>query len=128
LAHSLSALKRWRQNERRRARNKPVRTAARTAVKQAHDTVLEGPTDEAQAAVREAARVLDKAAKHNVIHKNKAARQKSRLMKQLAKAGAGEAPVAEPPKKGQRKTTAKKTATKKPAAKKPATRSRTAKK
>lgn len=115
MAHSKSALKRWRQNEQHRERNKPVRTSARTAVKKARVAIAEGG-DEAAAALREAASVLDRAAKHNVIHRNTASRQKSRLMRALSKRsaapGGGEAP------KKARKTATKKTAAKKPAAKK----------
>jgi small subunit ribosomal protein S20 len=108
VAHSRSALKRWRQNERRRARNKPVRTAARSAVKKARTVITGG--DDAEAAIREAASILDRAAKRNVIHPNAAARHKSRLMS-LRNAVAG-GTVAEAPKRG-RKTSTRKTAAKK---------------
>ncbi len=120
MAHSKSALKRWRQNEQHRERNKPVRTSARTAVKKARATIAEGG-DEVAAALREAASVLDRAAKHNVIHRNTASRQKSRLMRALNKRAAG--PAAEEAPKKARKTAAKKTASKKtPAKKAPAKR------
>ena len=76
MAHSRSALKRWRQNEKRRARNKPVLSATRTAVKRVRSAVAAG--DEPAAALREAQSILDKAAKRRVIHPNTAARQKSR--------------------------------------------------
>jgi small subunit ribosomal protein S20 len=92
LAHSKSALKRWRQNEAHRARNKSVRTAARTSVKKAHTAITTGDS-EAQAAIREAASILDRATKKNVVHKNAAARHKSRLMRQLN--AASTAPSAE---------------------------------
>ena len=82
MAHSKSALKRWRQNEAHRARNKSVRTAARGAVKKAHTAIAAGDS-EAEAAIREATSILDRAAKSNVVHKNAAARHKSRLMRQL---------------------------------------------
>ncbi len=110
MAHSKSALKRWRQNEQHRARNKPVRTAARTAVRNARDVIAVGG-DDAVGAIRSAASVLDRAAKNNIIHRNTASRSKSRLMKALNRAGAaqGEAP------KSARKTAAKKTARKTPA-------------
>ena len=110
MAHSKSALKRWRQNERARARNKGVRSEARTSVKNARTAILDG-TD-ADAAIQEATRVLDRAAKRNVIHKNAASRQKSRLMKQRNRASS--APAAETPKKTRRASggAAKKTATK----------------
>jgi small subunit ribosomal protein S20 len=110
MAHSKSALKRWRQNEKRRARNKPVRTAARTSVKNARSVITSGEGD-AQAAIAEAMSIVDRAAKRNVIHKNAAARHKSRLMKLQNKVGAGV--TTEEPKKKARKTTARKTAAKK---------------
>lgn len=92
LAHSKSALKRWRQNERARERNKPVRTAARSAMKKARTAAGAGG-EEADAAIREAASILDRAAKRKIIHPNAAARSKSRLMRGLNKAMA--APAAE---------------------------------
>jgi small subunit ribosomal protein S20 len=112
LAHSKSALKRWRQNERHRERNKTVRSSSRTAVKKARTGIADG-SDDAEAAVREAISVLDRAAKRNVIHKNAASRHKSRLMKHLNEAQGGAA--AEAPKK--RRAPAKKTAAKKTPAK-----------
>ena len=110
MAHSKSALKRWRQNERHRARNKPVRTAARTAVRSARATIAAGG-DDATSAIQSAASVLDRAAKHNVIHRNAASRHKSRLMRAMNRIGAA---PAEAPKRT-RKTAAKKTARKAPA-------------
>jgi small subunit ribosomal protein S20 len=120
MAHSKSALKRWRQNELHRERNKPVRTAARTIVKKARVAIADGG-DEAAAALREAASVLDRAAKHNVIHPNAASRHKSRLMKALNRQSSTSSDEARP--KRARKTVAKKAAKKAPAkraAKKPA--------
>jgi small subunit ribosomal protein S20 len=124
LAHSKSALKRWRQNERQRERNKAARSATRSAVKKARTDVAAG-SDEATAAVREAMSVLDRSAKRNVIHKNAASRHKSRLMRRL-NAVTGES-KAEAPKK--RRAPAKK-APGRPGAAKTATKraSKTAKK
>ena len=93
MAHSKSALKRWRQNEAHRESNKPVRTGARTATRRAHATIVAGTPEEAQAAIREAAGIVDRASKHNVIHKNTASRHKSRMMRHLNKV-AGTIPVA----------------------------------
>lgn len=103
MAHSKSALKRWRQNEVHRERNKPVRTAARTAVKKARVAIAAGNTDEAAAAIKEASSILDRAAKRNVIHKNAASRQKSRMMRHLNEADAPA--TAEAPKKARKTTT-----------------------
>ncbi len=120
LAHSKSALKRWRQNERHAARNKTVRTAGRTAVKKARTAIADGDPEAARAAVLAAASVLDRASKGNVVHKNAVARHKSRLMRHLNTIGA--APAAEPKKarKASTKTAAKKTTAKPRAAKKAA--------
>jgi small subunit ribosomal protein S20 len=112
MAHSKSALKRWRQNERHRARNKPVLTSARTAVRKTRAAIANGGGEEASAVLRDALSVLDRAAKRNVIHRNAAARHKSRLMRALNRTSAE--PAAEAPKRA-RKTAAKKTAKKAPA-------------
>jgi small subunit ribosomal protein S20 len=112
MAHSKSALKRWRQNERHRERNKPVRTAARSVVKKARAAIADGG-DDAAAALREAASVLDRAAKHNVIHRNAASRHKSRLMKALNRQSSGADEGGAP--KRARKTAPKKAAKKAPA-------------
>jgi small subunit ribosomal protein S20 len=112
LAHSKSALKRWRQNERHRERNKSVRSSSRTAVKNARSAIVDGDADEATAAVRSAIGVLDKASKSNVVHKNAVARHKSRLMRRLNGIGAART---EEPKKGRKTSTkaaGRKTATK----------------
>lgn len=120
LAHSKSALKRWRQNEAHRERNKGVRSGARTAVKKAH-AAIEGGSDDAQAAIREAASILDRASKGNVVHKNAVARHKSRMARHTNKLAGASTAVAEAPKKT-RKAPAKKTAApkaEKPKAEKP---------
>jgi len=59
---------------------------ARTAVKKARQLIDAGQIEEAQEAVRLAVVALDKAAQKGIIHKNNAARRKSRLMQQLAQA------------------------------------------
>ena len=71
-----------RQAERRAARNQAARSAVRTYVKKAADAVA-GGADEAAAFVREAVRALDKAAQKGIVHRNAAARRKSRLMARL---------------------------------------------
>ncbi|MDP3769150.1 MAG: 30S ribosomal protein S20 [Dehalococcoidia bacterium] len=88
MAHSLSAKKRHRQAVGRFERNRPQRSAARTAVRNARETIAAGATEEAQAAVQKAASVLDRAARKGVLHRNTAARSKSRLMRQLSNLGA----------------------------------------
>jgi small subunit ribosomal protein S20 len=86
VANIKSQIKRNRQNEKRRVRNKGVRSELKTRVKRAADTAEQGG-DESVEALRLAVKRLDKAASKGVIHKNQAARRKSRLMKRLAGAG-----------------------------------------
>lgn len=82
-----SAIKRTRQNEKRRVYNRTYITRARNFVKGARAAIDNGDVSEAELAVRKAIRDLDKAASRGIIHKRNAARRKSRLMKQLAKLG-----------------------------------------
>jgi len=86
LANTRSAIKRIRSNERKRVRNRTVRSHARTAVTTARSEV-EGGGKQAEAKVLEAVRQLDRAAEKGILHKNNAARRKSRLLKRLHKAG-----------------------------------------
>jgi small subunit ribosomal protein S20 len=72
-------------------RNKPIRTATRTYVRKARLAMAEGDIEAAAAAVVSAQSYLDNAATKGVIHKNNAARRKSRLMRQLNKLQASEA-------------------------------------
>ena len=79
-------MKRIRTSERRRRINQVHRSRARTYVKRAHKLIAAGHLQEAEALAEQAVSALDKAAQKGVIHKNKAARSKSRLMKQLNQA------------------------------------------
>jgi small subunit ribosomal protein S20 len=83
LANTSSALKRMRQSERRRLRNRAVRSRVRTAVKTAR-TALATTGSDARATVTDAIRALDKAVTKGVIHRNTAARKKSALARGLA--------------------------------------------
>jgi small subunit ribosomal protein S20 len=85
LANTTSAKKRIRQNEKRRLRNRIFRTRARTYVKTARNVIEEGDLAAAEEAVVKAVRELDIAASKGVIHRNNAARRKSRLMRHLSK-------------------------------------------
>ena len=78
-----SQIKRNRQNEKRRLRNRVYRGSTRTYIKQARAAIEEGEFKTAQEATHAAIIALDRAASKGVIHKNNAARRKSRLMKQL---------------------------------------------
>lgn len=83
MANHKSALKRIRQSEKRRIYNRTYRNRARTYVKKANQTIETGDVQAAIQATREAIKDLDMAARRGVIHKNNAARRKSRLMKKL---------------------------------------------
>ena len=83
MANIKSQIKRNRQNEVRRLRNKAVRSEVKTRVKSAV-VAAENQAENADEALRTAAKRIDKAATKGVIHKNQAARRKSRLMKRLA--------------------------------------------
>lgn len=83
MAKSASPAKRHRQSLRRRDRNRERRTAARSAVRRAREVIESGTEEDALAAVQEAGAVLDRTAAKGVIHRNNAARRKSRLMRQL---------------------------------------------
>lgn len=82
MPHSKQARKRHRQSEERRVANKSARTSMRTAIKR----VLQAGTPEAaKQSLPEAMKRVDKAAKKSVIHRNTAARIKSRLARSAAK-------------------------------------------
>ncbi len=84
MANHKSAIKRIRSNERKRIRNRYWRTRARTEIKKARTLIAAGDLEQARQAVRQAVRVLDKAAVKGILHPNNAARRKGRLMKYLA--------------------------------------------
>ncbi len=86
MANTKSAKKRIRSNERKRVRNTMYRSRVKTAVKKAEQSIFTGTPDEAT--IREAISTLDKAAGKGILHKNNAARRKSRLMKKLNAAAA----------------------------------------
>ena len=83
MAHSLSAKKRIRQNLKHRARNRWRLRAMREALKKFDDKIVHSSVEEARAAFLEACQVLDKTASKGAIHKNQAARRKSRLNARL---------------------------------------------
>jgi small subunit ribosomal protein S20 len=87
MANIKSQMKRNRQNEKARERNKAVRSEVKTRVKHAETAAAEG-ADNAAEAHRLAVKKIDKAVKKGVLHKNTAARRKSRLAKRLAAASA----------------------------------------
>lgn len=84
MANIKSAIKRNRQNEKRRQLNRIFRGSTRTQVKNAKVAIVSGDKEKAAAEVKEAIQKLDRAAAKGIVHKNNAARRKSRLMKHLA--------------------------------------------
>ena len=84
LANIKSAIKRNRQNQKIRLRNRVFRGASRTFIQKAHVAIGAGDPEVARTAALTAIQALDKAAQKGIIHKNNAARRKSRLMKRLA--------------------------------------------
>jgi small subunit ribosomal protein S20 len=84
MANHKSALKRIRQNEKRRIHNRTYRNRSRTFVKKARGAISSGDLEAAREATRLAIIDLDKNASRGVLHHRNAARRKSRLMKQLA--------------------------------------------
>jgi len=84
LANTKSAIKRIKQNHKRRLRNRLFSGRARTYVKHARSSMEEGTAEDARTATMAAISALDKAAEKGILHKNNAARRKSRLMRHLA--------------------------------------------
>jgi len=114
-----SAAKAHRQSVQRGLRNRAVKSATKTAVKHANDAIASADPEAARAAVREAIRRLDVAARKGVIHANNAGRRKSRLLlKYNVLIAAMQVPSEQPAAKNEKP--AKKLPAKKPAAKKPA--------
>jgi small subunit ribosomal protein S20 len=74
-----SAKKRQRTNEQRRVRNRAVKSAVKTQIKKVTSAMTDGKSTDVDAEFRAAVKKLDKAAAKGVIHKNAAARTKSRL-------------------------------------------------
>lgn len=85
-----SAEKRMRQNEVRRARNRTAKSAMKTLMKKAEQSIEAGDKAAAEADLKKTISKIDSIARKKVVHKNEAARKKSRLMadynKKFAKA------------------------------------------
>ena len=81
-----SAQKQMRVNEKKRLRNKSIRSLTKTNITRAERLIFSGELELAQKAVVAAISSLDKAAEKGVIHPNNAARRKSRWMKKLNEA------------------------------------------
>jgi small subunit ribosomal protein S20 len=84
VANIKSQIKRNRQNEERRLRNKAVKSSLKTYVRRFREAADAGDADRAAVAFRTACRQLDKATSKGVIHKNQAANRKSAIAKRYA--------------------------------------------
>jgi small subunit ribosomal protein S20 len=84
VANIKSQIKRNRQNEDARERNKSVKSALKTSVRRFREAADAGETDEARQLAATASRKLDKAVSAGVIHKNQAANKKSSIAKRSA--------------------------------------------
>ena len=84
MANIKSQIKRNRQNEKRRLRNKSVKSSLKTAVRKFNEAAASGDAEQASALLRAASRNLDKAVSKGVIHKNQAANRKSAIAKRLS--------------------------------------------
>jgi small subunit ribosomal protein S20 len=88
VANHKSAIKRARQNEKKRTRNRSVKTRVKNVIKETRAAIADGLNDATADSVRSAQSVIDKAAKKGVIHKRSAARKISRLTKKAAASSA----------------------------------------
>ncbi|MBN1371515.1 MAG: 30S ribosomal protein S20 [Anaerolineaceae bacterium] len=84
MANIKSQIKRNKQNEKRRVRNRVERGSMRSSVSKARVVLATGAAEESKEAVMAAISSLDRAVTKGILHKNNAARRKSRLMKRLA--------------------------------------------
>lgn len=87
MPHSASAKKRHRQNLRNRERNRAVKSELKTQVRKLLEAVAAGDVAKAQEELRAVAKKADRAASSKTIHKNRAARIKSRLSARVKSAG-----------------------------------------
>ena len=94
MAHSLSANKRVRQEEKRNARNRWRKKLMREVIKDFTDKLAHASIEDATAAFRKAAQTIDRSSSKGTIHKNQAARRKSRLNAKLKAKTLGTGPVA----------------------------------
>ncbi len=83
MANIKSQIKRNRQNEKRRLRNKSVKSSLKTAIRKFNEATVAGDAENATTLLRDASRKLDKAVSKGVIHKNQAANRKSAISKRL---------------------------------------------
>ena len=84
MAHTKSAFKRIRQNAKRHLRNKSLESVLKRTLRAAEAAAKSGDAEKIKAAVNTAVRELDRSAYKGILHKNTAARRKSRLMRMAA--------------------------------------------
>jgi small subunit ribosomal protein S20 len=84
VANIKSQIKRNRTNKKAQERNKAVKSELKTAIRATREAIVAGDKEKATAALRLAAKKLDKAASKGVIHQNQAANRKSAIAKQVA--------------------------------------------
>lgn len=88
MANHKSALKRARQNEINRIRNKSYKTRVKKAVREVRDTAANNSVEQAQQSLARAVSIIQKTASNGVIHRNQAARKISRLARRVNKLAA----------------------------------------
>ena len=84
MAHSLSAIKRVRQNEKQRLRNRSYRTRLRTKIKKLREAIEANKADEAKKLLPDTISLVDLLVKKGILHENTGNRYKSRLTRRLA--------------------------------------------
>ena len=84
MANIKSQIKRNKQNEKRRLRNKSVKSSLKTAIRKFHESTASGDAQASAELLRDASRKLDKAVSKGVIHANQAANRKSAIAKRAA--------------------------------------------
>jgi small subunit ribosomal protein S20 len=87
MPNTQSSKKRLRQNEKIRIRNRSAKSTMRSQLRRVREAVQAGDSDKAKAEFRIAQKKIDQAASKNLLHKNAAARTKSRLVKLIKSAG-----------------------------------------
>ena len=88
MANTAQAKKRARQAEKHRQHNMSMRSQLRTSIKKIHGAIATNDKNAADSSYREAQPIIDKMVSKGLIHKNKAARHKSRINAQIKKMGA----------------------------------------
>ncbi|MDO8303299.1 MAG: 30S ribosomal protein S20 [Sedimentisphaerales bacterium] len=83
MAHSLSAQKRVRQNTKKKVVNRARKSEVKTSIKRLEDVIKTADAATAQEQLKAVSRKLDKVASTSTMHKNTAARKKSRLAKRI---------------------------------------------